>query len=129
MYWRVELNTRVNGLMDLEKEMDHKFGLMVQNIKVNGKTIKPMATVSSTTQTEISTKESGSMIKPMVEASTPMPMEPSTMACGKMTNSMARVLSLGLMEHSMRESTMRVRRMAGGSWYLQMAQCMRVTFR
>jgi hypothetical protein len=52
-----------NGWMDLEKVTESKFGLMVQNTWENGKTIRQMEMVSSTTQTEMLMMDSGWMIR------------------------------------------------------------------
>lgn len=50
---------KVSGLMDRDKGMDCKFGQIIRNMLVNGKTTKLMAEGSSITQTGTSMMDNG----------------------------------------------------------------------
>lgn len=94
--------------------MASKCGPMVLNTKVNGKTTRLTAMANSSMLTETYTKDNGKMIKHMAREATltltVLPMSEN----GKMISNMVRVWRHGLMEQSMRASTLKERSMARG---------------
>ena len=62
----MELYIKDNGSMNLGMVMEYKFGLMVQNMKVNGKIMLPMEKVNFGMLMVTSMMGNGKMIKLMV---------------------------------------------------------------
>jgi hypothetical protein len=85
-------------------------GQMVLFLKVNGSTIRLVATVNFYMWMEISTKDSGPTTKLMEREHTLMLRAHAMRACGLMTNNMGKVLKPGQREPPTMESTHKVRR-------------------
>lgn len=94
-----------NGLMEKEKDLVFKSGLMDLNMLESGKTIKPMDKEPCTMLMVMFTRVNGSMIKPVGKELTHMKMVPNMSVNGKMINKMVMVLSNGLMDKFTRENT------------------------
>lgn len=63
----MEFLIKDNGLMEKDKDLVFKYGLMDQNMLVNGKITKPMVKEHSIMQMETFIKENGLMIKHVVK--------------------------------------------------------------
>ena len=93
---RAERSTLDSGLMIFVMDMEAKFGLMVLDTRVCGKTVKRMVKGSLFMLMEIRTQVSGQMTRQMVRELIRIPMELSTMASGKTINSTGMELNPGL---------------------------------
>lgn len=86
---------KVTGTKGLNKGKGNKFGRMEVSMLENGKIIKLMAMVHSTTLMEMSMKDNGPMTKQTVKAHILILMELNTSVNGKMTNNMDMELNSG----------------------------------
>lgn len=75
IYLRVEHIMKVNGQVNKEMDREYKYGLMVLNMRENGKIIKQMGRVSFGIQGEIIMKDNGKMIGLVVMEFICMPMD------------------------------------------------------
>ena len=97
-------NTEDNGKVNIDMDVENKFGKTEQDTRETGDIIKPMVREHSGTCMETSTMGNGEMTKPMVMAFILIQMEQSTKVIGKMICSTAMVSNNGLMGQSMRET-------------------------
>jgi predicted nucleic-acid-binding protein len=104
-------------------DMDSKFGLTAQNMKVNGQTIRQMVKENLFMQMVTSMKASGRMTKPMVMVLTNTLMGPLILVNGKTISSTATVLKHGLTVLSTKASMLRVRNMVKALSLLLIAAC------
>lgn len=86
-----------------ERELENKYGLMVQSMKDFGSMIKLMEREDLYIQMEIYMKVIGSMIKQMDLGFTLTWMGPYILVSGRKTNSMVRARRHGQTKQSMRE--------------------------
>ena len=106
----------------MEKSMDvaFKFGLMVQGMKVCGKTIKQTVTGHLFMQTATFMKGCGSTIKLMVMVLTNMQTEQLILENGSKTNNMVKALRLGQIMQDMMVCTKMERKMEWEHFHLLM---------
>jgi hypothetical protein len=94
--------------VDLEMDLVNKFGLMEQNILVNGEKIKLMEKENLSMLMETFTTDSGLMIKRMVLEHIDMSMALCMKASGKMIFNMEKVSRHGLIRVDMRVNMLTV---------------------
>lgn len=84
-----------NGFKEWGKEKVSKFGLMVVNMRENGKIIKLMVMAHFFIQMEMSMKETGHKIKRMAMENIHIQMEQNTQGNGKTISNMGKAQSNG----------------------------------
>jgi len=99
-----------NGFKVRDKVLVYKYGLMDQNMLVNGKIIKPMDRVFYIMQMVMFTKDNGLMIKLVDKELILTKTAPNTSVNGKTINKTDMVLNNGLMDKSMKVNTKMVQR-------------------
>lgn len=102
---------QVNGVWRNEKVMELKYGLMGQDMREIGRTIRQMEKEFSITRTVMSTMENGETTKPMAKVFTLMLMELLIMGTGLMISRMALELKHGQMAQNTKEITGKARNM------------------
>ena len=91
--------------------MENKNGLTVPNMRENGFLIKLTDKVSSTMQTETSTKDNGKMTRLMAMEHTHMQMGPDILETGETISNTVWEEKLGQMERYMKACTLKERKM------------------
>lgn len=99
-----------NGFKGKDKVLVYKYGLMAQNMPVNGKIIKPMGKVFCIMQMVMFIKDSGLMIKPVDKELIPTKTAPNTSVNGKTTNKTDTEYNNGLTDKFMKASTKMVQK-------------------
>ena len=100
----------------------NKYGLILQDMRANGKMERQTELGNCTMLTVISTKATGWTIKQTATEPILMQMVQSMSVSGKTTNNMVSASRPGLMEQFMKAHTSRVKRMAKANLHLLMAQ-------
>ena len=103
------LVTSANGRMLNATAKVTNVGLMVQNTMVYERITGPVVKASSSMLTETFTRENGKTIRPMDTVSTSIQMMLVMKDSGKMINNMGKEKNPGLMELFMKESTAKVK--------------------
>ena len=93
-------------------DTEYSYGLMVPNMKANGRTTKQMVKANCNTLTETFTKANGLMIRQKAEGLTVTLMELITKVHGSMINSMVMVSKAGQMEPNTKASILKVKKKA-----------------
>ena len=97
-------NTEDNGKVNIDMDVENKFGKTEQDTRETGDIIKPMVREHSGTCMETNTMGNGEMTKLMVMEFILTQMEQSTRVIGKMIYNTAMVSNNGQMGRSMRET-------------------------
>jgi len=113
---------RVNGETNSARGSEDRNGQTAVATRVTGLTIKQTDSGNCSMLTEMFTKANGKTTKPMVKEHTLMLTVLVIRETGETTSSTGSVLRHGLMELSMKDNTLRAKRMAKESLLSQMDQ-------